>query len=216
MSESTFLLRAETRLKNGELIRLREMLGKSQQEFADEIGVTRHTYCGYENLRCFPSLATRLKIAVMAGRGIDEIFPPELRKFADDKRPRLLIREARIDRSNLLPRAYQAMLELHAPTEASQEDRFASAEILARIVEFLRSIPDTQATAVMMRLGIGPYRHGHTFSEIGKKFGVSGTRAQQFFDSGLAKILKYCPAVADLAASRGLNLKDAPMSVRNP
>jgi transcriptional regulator with XRE-family HTH domain len=216
MSGNTFELRAETRLKNAKLVRLRESFGQTQEAFAEELGMSVSAYCGYENLRLFPSLATRLKIAMMAGCGIDEIFPPELRQFAKEARPRLLIRETTVDSSRLLGRARLAMQELHAPAEASSEEQVASAEILVQIVEFLKRAGDREATAVMMRLGLGPYTHGRTFSEIGKKFRVSSTRAQRLFDLGLAKLCRHCPAVADLAASRGLSIRRAPVSVLRP
>ena len=53
---------------------LRALLGMTQQELADQIGVTRQTVIAIEQDKYSPSLETAFKVAIALGRPLDKCF----------------------------------------------------------------------------------------------------------------------------------------------
>lgn len=65
-----------SQVKNDVLIKLREELGKTQEEAAEEIGISRSMYAMIEIGERLGRYPTLKKIADYYGKSVDEIFGP--------------------------------------------------------------------------------------------------------------------------------------------
>jgi putative transcriptional regulator len=59
---------------------LRAQRGMTQQQLADQIGLTRQTVVAIEGDKYSPSLETAFRIALVFGVGLEEVFRFEARK----------------------------------------------------------------------------------------------------------------------------------------
>lgn len=65
-------------VEGNNLIRLRERRGLTQQELADELGITRQAVSQWESGRAFPSMEKQLALSRLYGVSLEELYggPP--------------------------------------------------------------------------------------------------------------------------------------------
>jgi len=124
-SRPAFRIRGETRLKNARLVEAREEVGMTQAAFAKHVGIPAGDYNAYENMREYPRPKHAKILSEFCNCTLEELFPVELKKYAEGEEPRKLLQMAEIEPSRLLgPVRREALL---APAPTTPEDDLEAA-----------------------------------------------------------------------------------------
>lgn len=179
-----FRLRGELRLKNARLVRCREELGLNQRQFAEKVGIHFQLYNGYETLRGYPSKRNRQILAAFVGCSEEELFPPELKRFAK-KGPRVLVGESSIAPIRLIGLSRREVLALPAP--AAIEEMIEEEELRAVLERSLETLKARDRKILELHYGFGG-AEPMTFEEIGKLMGITGNRVNQIHKRALQRL----------------------------
>jgi RNA polymerase sigma factor (sigma-70 family) len=166
--------------KNGALQTFIDENGWTQAEFARQVGVAPAEVGRWFNMKGYPHDAQiMLRVAILVGRLLEELFPPELmdRDWLTGTRNWTLHREVDLE---CLPIHHMTAL----PAPSDDVDAFALKEAIQGA---LTTLTPREETIVKMRVGLVD-NVVQTYEEIGEIFGLTTERIRQIEYKALRKL----------------------------
>lgn len=180
----TFQVRIEARVKNGLLIRARELRGLTIIKMAQALGIPYHVYGEYERLRMYPSRERQEKICKLLKLSVDAVFPQELKGFL----PKKCIIEKDIPKIMLLPITQINELQLPMVDDLPKEFEFIKQQEV--LEELLQKLSPKERKVIELRFGL----HGknpHTLEELGEIWERSRENQRQICKRAIRKLRAY-------------------------
>ncbi len=171
-------LRVISRIRNNRLMEVREKLGLSCKQFAEQVGIAYQHYNSIENLSRVPSSNVADKIAFVANVPAEILFPEYLGSIQTTRIERTIPEDAVL--------SLQDRECLQLPSGKYQHDEQVHArEALQQALETLKP---WQEKVLRMRFGLTEDGSEASLAEIGEQLGISVERVRQIEASAMRKI----------------------------
>lgn len=178
-----FEIGIKAKLKNGKMLRFMEDGQMTPAQFAAYLGMSYGYVMRIMGLQVFPSFETAKIIADKIHEDVDDVFPMELLKLAEESVSKLtLTRYAQVSTKNLLPLHYAKNIAAIASDDISQGDLVAQANSL------LDTLTVKERYVIERRFGLHDKGNGETFTEIGQNMNLSNERIRQIEAKAFRKL----------------------------
>ena len=186
-TKDKFNLRIEARVKNAQLVGAREILGLSQKEAAEKMGITQYTLGDIERMSYYPEMNLQTKICgFYRNNGVflfeDDVFPEELKHIKGRK----YTAERDISKHDILSLSYEGTRLLSAASDKAVEE-VHKIELKDEINYALSKLSYREREVLKLRFGFKDNRY-HTLEECAEVFHVSRERIRQIEAKGLRRL----------------------------
>jgi RNA polymerase sigma factor (sigma-70 family) len=184
--DSEFKIALVGRAKNGVLWELVERFG-SAHKLADHLEIGYTQLMSLINMKWFPGDAVRKterwqkiedKFLLLTGKGLDDLFPPELRAIAEGEGLKFAVVKE-------IPTC--ALSEAaHLQLPPMQDATILADELKTYIERALESLTPREGQILRMRFGLDGAEH--TLAEVAEVFGITATRVQAIEEKALRRM----------------------------